>query len=150
MSKIGEWLKDTFVGEGADEGEMTEDVRGEDAAGEPEIKKAPIRRASNNPNNVVNINQTIQLQVVLEHPESYEQATEIAEHINSKAAVVLNLESTNKDVARRILDFLTGVAFANGGKVQRVSNSTYIIIPNNVGLVGGEIMGELESNGIYI
>ena len=53
--------------------------------------------------------------------------------------VVLNLEDTNKDMARRILDFLSGVAYANRGKIKRVATNTYIIIPSNVDLTGDDL-----------
>jgi len=62
--------------------------------------------------------------------------------------VVLNLESTNRDTARRLLDFLSGVAYAISGKIQRIANNTYIIAPFNVGL-SGDVMDELENSGIY-
>ena len=61
-------------------------------------------------NKVVNIHATAQLQVVLVKPEQYENAREIADHLREKRTVVLNLESTNKDTARRLLDFISGVA----------------------------------------
>ncbi len=64
--------------------------------------------------------------------------------------VVLNLEDTKKEVSRRIIDFLSGVAYANGGKIKRVSTSTYIITPYNVDLTGDEVMDELENNGVYV
>ena len=64
--------------------------------------------------------------------------------------VVLNLEETNKDTSRRIIDFLSGVAYANGGKIKRVSTCTYIITPYNVDLTGDEVMDELENNGVYV
>ena len=63
-------------------------------------------------------------------------------------AVVLNLESANKDVARRILDFLSGVAYANDGQIKKVANCTFIITPYNVGLMG-DLLDELENNGLY-
>ena len=64
-------------------------------------------------NKVVNIHTTTQLQVVLVKPDRFENAAEIADHLREKRTVVLNLESTNKDIARRLLDFLSGVAYAN-------------------------------------
>ena len=97
---------------------------------------------------VVNIHTTTQLQVVLVKPERYENATEIADHLKEKRTVVLNLESTNKDAARRILDFLSGVAYANEGQIKRVANSTFIITPYNVDFVG-DLLDELESNGVF-
>jgi cell division inhibitor SepF len=77
-------------------------------------------------NKVVNIHATAQLQVVLVKPERFENSTEIADHLRDKRTVVINLESTNKDVARRVLDFLSGVAYAQDGKIKKVAVSTYI------------------------
>ena len=65
---------------------------------------APARRPADK---VVNINTTTQLQVVLVKPEKFENASDIADHLRDKRTVVLNLESTNKDIARRLIDFLS-------------------------------------------
>ena len=99
-------------------------------------------------NKVVNIHATAQLQVVLVKPERFDDASAIADHLNAKRTVVLNLESSNKDVARRILDFLSGVAYANDGQIKKVANCTYIITPYNVGFMG-DLLDELENNGLY-
>ena len=99
-------------------------------------------------NKVVNIHTTTQLQVVLVKPERFENASEIADHLREKRTVVLNLESTNKDIARRLLDFLFGVAYANEGKIKKVAISTYIITPYNVDILG-DLIDELENNGLY-
>ena len=99
-------------------------------------------------NKVVNIHTTTQLQVVLVKPERFENASEIADHLRDKRTVVLNLESTNKDIARRLLDFLSGVAYANEGKIKKVAISTYIITPYNVDILG-DLIDELENNGLY-
>ena len=100
-------------------------------------------------NKVVNIHTTTQLQVVLVKPERFENASEIADHLREKRTVVLNLEQTNKEIARRLLDFLSGVAYANGGKIKRVATNTFIITPYNVDLTGDDVMDELENNGVY-
>ena len=99
-------------------------------------------------NKVVNIHATAQLQVVLVKPERFDDASAVADHLNAKRTVVLNLESSNKDVARRILDFLSGVAYANNGQIKKVANCTYIITPYNVGFMG-DLLDELENNGLY-
>ena len=70
-------------------------------------------------NKVVNINTTTQLAVVLVKPDRFENAAEIADHLKDKRTVVLNLEQTNKDIARRLVDFLSGVAYANEGKIKK-------------------------------
>ena len=100
-------------------------------------------------NRVVNIHTVTQLSVVLVKPEKYENAAEVADHLKDKRTVVLNLEQTNRDIARRLLDFLSGVAYANEGKIKKVANSTYIITPYNVD-IQGDLIDELENNGLYL
>ena len=102
-----------------------------------------------NAGRVVNINATTQLQVVLVKPDRFDQASEIADHLRDKQAVVLNLESTNKDVARRLVDFLSGCAYALDGKIKKIAISTYIITPYNVDIVG-DLIDELENSGLYL
>jgi len=99
-------------------------------------------------NKVVNIRAATQLQVVLVKPERFEDASSIADHLREKRTVVLNLESTNGDIARRILDFLAGASYAQEGKVKKVAISTYIITPYNVDILG-DLIDELENNGLY-
>lgn len=100
-------------------------------------------------NRVVNIHTVTQLSVVLVKPEKYENAADVADHLKDKRTVVLNLEQTNRDIARRLLDFLSGVAYANEGKIKKVANSTYIITPYNVD-IQGDLIDELENNGLYL
>ena len=93
-------------------------------------------KAEDRRNKVVNIHATTQLKVVLVKPERFEMASEIADHLKDKRTVVLNLESTNKDVARRLVDFLSGCAFALDGNIQKVAISTYLVTPYNVEVLG--------------
>ena len=99
-------------------------------------------------NKVVNIHTTTQLQVVLVSPTRFENASEIADHLRDKRTVVLNLEQTDKNIARRLIDFLSGVAYANEGTIKKVALSTYIITPYNVEILG-DLIDELENNGLY-
>ncbi|MBQ3417219.1 MAG: cell division protein SepF [Ruminococcus sp.] len=108
----------------------------------------PVR--SSRRNNVVNISATAKLQVALFKPERFgEETRNIADELIKTHTVVLNLENTNKDMARRIIDFLSGVAYANRGKIKKVATSTFIIIPNNVDLTGDDLLDELEHSGVY-
>ena len=97
---------------------------------------------------VLNIHATTQLKVVLVKPERFEAASEIADHLKEKRTVVVNLESTHKDIARRLIDFLSGVAYAGEGKIKKVAANTYIITPYSVD-IQGDLIDELESNGMY-
>ena len=106
----------------------------------------PIREGQND--KVVNIHTTTQLQVVLVKPECFENASEIADHLREKRSVVLNLESANKEIARRLVDFLSGVTYAQDGKIKRIASGTYIITPYNVDIMG-DLIDELENNGLY-
>ena len=107
------------------------------------------RRTDDRRNKVVNIHATTQLKVVLVKPERFENASEIADHLKEKRTVVINLEDTNKDVARRLVDFLSGVAFAIEGKIKKVAANTYIITPYHVDIMG-DLIDELENNGLYL
>lgn len=109
----------------------------------------PQRAAPKKDNKVVNIHTTTAVQVVLSKPERFEQAAEIADHLRERRTVVMNLETTNKDVAKRLVDFLSGVAYANDGKIKKVAINTYIITPYNVDIMG-DLIDELENNGVYI
>ena len=104
---------------------------------------------SSTQNKVVNIHTTAQMQVVLVKPDRFDNVSDIAEHLRSKHAVVLNLEATNKDVARRLVDFLSGCAYALDGKIKKIALNTYIITPYNVDIVG-DLIDELENSGVYL
>ena len=86
--------------------------------------------------------------MVLVKPEQFENAREIADHLNMKKTVVLNLESANNETSRRLIDFLSGVAYANSGRLQKIASSTFIVIPYNVEM-RGEILDEIENSGIF-
>lgn len=117
-------------------------------AGAASARAAEEPDAERKANKVVNIHATTQLQVILVKPEQFEDASGIADHLNAKRTVVLNLESATKELSRRLLDFLSGVAYANNGQIKRVANSTFIITPYNVDIMG-DLIDELENNGVY-
>ena len=144
MSIIDELKKWTHPYEDEDEEfEDFEETPRRDSFEDRRAKAAEDRRGK-----VVNIHATTQLQVVLVKPERYENASEIADHLRDKRTVVLNLEKTQKDVARRLLDFLSGVAYAQEGKIKKVALQTYIVTPYNVDIMG-DLIDELENNGLY-
>ncbi|MDE5753272.1 MAG: cell division protein SepF [Oscillospiraceae bacterium] len=100
--------------------------------------------------NIVSIQATAQLQVVLVKPEVFTDAKAIADHLISRKTVVLNLETASPENRRRIIDFLVGVSYAISGSLKPVANLTYIITPYNVGFIGDDLAAELESNGVII
>lgn len=72
--------------------------------------------------------------VILVQPENFDCATAIANNLRQGNAVVLNCESTDKDVARRVVDFLSGCAYALDGGIKKAANNVYILVPRNVGV----------------
>lgn len=103
---------------------------------EPQPKKEPrIFQADRKSRNM---SVASQMQVVIVKPDHFEDVTMIADHLNAKKSVVLNLEAANRETSRRIIDFISGVAYANKGSIRRVANSTFMIAPSDV-----DVMGEL-------
>ena len=79
-------------------------------------------------NKVVNMPQT-QVKMVISQPTSFEQAEEICNYLKNRKSVIVNLEYVNKDVARRIVDVMSGAVQALDGHIQKVSNSIFLIAP---------------------
>lgn len=99
---------------------------------------------------VVNLRNSSKLQVVLFKPEKFGQETRaIADELLKMHTVVLNLENAESDVSRRIIDFLSGVAYANDGKIKRVATDTFIITSYNVDMTGEEALESNDSNINY-
>ena len=86
------------------------------------------------------------LEIKIVKPENFDSVARIAELLMSKKTVVLNLEETNKEVGRRLLDFLKGVSFAIGGQMKLASEKTYVITPNASILADSSIKAEDNSD----
>lgn len=100
--------------------------------------------------NVINMHDDTKVQFVLFKPENFDkEVTTMADEFIKRNTVILNMEQTNKDIGKRIIDFLSGVAYAHNGKISRVSEDTYIVMPSNVRLSGEDVMDEVESDNIY-
>lgn len=97
---------------------------------------------------MVNINATTKLAVVLVKADQFNNVADIADHLKNKMTVVLNLETTDKETSKRMLDFMSGVTYAIEGKIKRVANDTYLITPLDVEIVGDDLISELENSGM--
>ena len=78
---------------------------------------------------IVNMPQTQQVRMVISQPTSFEQAEEICSYLKNRKSVIVNLEYVNKDVARRIVDVMSGAVHALDGHIQKISNSIFLIAP---------------------
>ena len=80
-------------------------------------------------NKVVGMPGVQQVKVIISQPNSFEQSEEICEHLKEKKSIIVNLEYVNKDVARRIIDFISGAVYALDGNIQKISNSIFLVAP---------------------
>ena len=86
--------------------------------------------------------------VLLFSPKSFDEAGELVGYLQQELTVVMTLESLPAETARRLLDFLSGIAYALGGKITPVSAKTYFITPQNVDVLGAQAE-QPESSGHY-
>ena len=116
----------------------------------PIQKREPVRTAfSYRKSKTVAFNTGDNMQLVLVKPERFEDVTGIADHYCAKKTIVLNLERADRDLSRRIIDFLSGVAYANHGNIRKVANSTFIIVARDVDIMGELMLDELGESKLY-
>ena len=110
-----------------------EDVYDYENEDEEEVEDKKIFGRRNNNNKVVNMPQTQgqAIKMVISQPTSFEQSDEICSFLKEKKSIIVNLEYVNKDVARRIVDFISGGVYALDGYIQKVSNSIFLVAPSN-------------------
>ena len=96
-------------------------------------------------NKVVNMPQVQQIKMVISQPTTFEQSEEICNYLKDKKSVIVNLEYVNKDIARRIVDFISGAVHALDGHIQKVSNSIFLIAPINYEIANEMAREEIKS-----
>ena len=96
-------------------------------------------------NKIVNMPQVQSVKMVITQPTSFDQSEEICNYLKEKKSIIVNLEYVNKDVARRIIDFLSGAVHALNGHIQKVSNSIFLIAPVNYDIESDLAREELKN-----
>ena len=89
-------------------------------------------------------------EVVLFHPASFNDTSKAADDLRNRKAVIVNMENVDKAMARRVVDFLSGCAYALDGKVKKVAQSTYLFCPHNMEVVGDLENLQTEAEASYI
>ena len=97
---------------------------------EDEVEDRKIWGRRNN-SKVLNMQATQQVKMVISQPTSFEQSEAICDLLKEKKSVIVNLEYVNKDVARRVVDFISGAVHALDGHIQKISNSIFLIAPTH-------------------
>lgn len=113
---------------------------------EEEVEEKKLFGRKNN-NKVVNMPQTQSqaIQMVISQPTNFEQSEEICRFLKDKKSIIVNLEYVNKDVARRIVDFISGGVYALDGYIQKVSNSIFLVAPSNYEITNEMARDEMKS-----
>ena len=113
---------------------------------EEEEDKKRFGRKNNN-NKVVSMpqQQTNAIKMVISQPTTFEQSDEICSFLKEKKSVIVNLEYVNKEVARRIVDFISGGVYALDGYIQKVSNSIFLVAPSNYEITNEMAREEMKS-----
>ncbi len=130
MNRLGELFK---TEEEYDENEEFEEYDEDEDQPVPAPSQAPKASAVSRPTGGIS-SAALEMKVV--KPERFDEVRSIGEHLLARRTVVLNLEETNKETTKRIIDFLCGVVFAIDGQVKKVANATYVVTPKNVDVSG--------------
>jgi len=85
------------------------------------------------------------IKMVISQPTTFEQSDEICSFLKERKSVIVNLEYVNKDVARRIVDFISGGVYALDGYIQKVSNSIFLVAPSNYEITNEMAREEIKS-----
>ncbi|GAB6173529.1 cell division protein SepF [Paradesulfitobacterium aromaticivorans] len=116
--------------------EVKEDATREDAR--------PGRRSAQ----VLSIHSQKQMKVVVMEPHSFEDAQNIADQLKNRRPVIVNLENAERNLAKRVVDFISGTTYALNGNMQKVGNGIFLFVPSNVD-ISGETRDELKDRGIF-
>lgn len=117
-----------------------EPEQGEYYEEETEAEQAPAARPAGQFG--ISSGSSIEMKVV--KPEKLESVSQIADQLLARKTILLNLEETNKETSRRLIDFLNGVAYAISGTLKKVANNTYVITPSNVEVSGEQLHDSQE------
>lgn len=96
-------------------------------------------------NKIVSMPQPQSVKMVITQPTSFDQSEEICNYLKERKSIIVNLEYVNKDVARRIVDFLSGAVHALDGYIQKVSNSIFLVAPANYDISSDLAREELKN-----
>jgi len=113
---------------------------------EEEYETQPFEpRTTKNKSNVVSIHSQKNSRVILFEPRSFDDAQELADHLRSRRAVIVNMQRVRPEVAIRIVDFLSGTVYALNGSISKLGPSIYLCTPDSMEIQGSisEIMSDL-------
>ncbi|HVJ48214.1 cell division protein SepF [Desulfitobacterium sp.] len=117
-----------FADDEVDEELMEEEER------EKEVQEG--RPSSRKGAQVVSIHSQKQVKVVVLEPTTFDESQNIADQLKNRRPVIVNLENVDHNLAKRIVDFVSGATYALGGNMQKVGQGIFLFVPNNVDISG--------------
>lgn len=131
--------------------DLEEDYIEEEVDEEPEVrvKREPVQRRSFMEKRTASQNTNGAMKVVIVRPEMFEDVAGIADHLVQGKTIVLNLETANRDIARRVVDFMSGAAYALSCKLKKIANNTFIIVPENTDVAGELMLDDFSEHNYY-
>ncbi|HZK18648.1 MAG TPA: cell division protein SepF [Clostridia bacterium] len=97
---------------------------------------------------VLSLHAQRQLRVVVSEPKSFDEVQVIANNLKERRPVIVNLENADKELAKKVVDFVSGATYALNGSMQKIGNGIFLFVPDNIG-ISGNIKEELQEKGIF-
>ena len=132
-----------LASDNGEENENEEMFEVEDEREEEEVEERGLFGAKKS--KIVNMPQVQSVKMVIKQPTTFEQSEEICNYLKERKSIIVNLEYVNKDVARRIIDFLSGAVHALNGHIQKISNSIFLVAPVNYDIESDLAREELKN-----
>lgn len=145
MAKLINKMLNLVGWESEDEFEQEQEEEMVEEYEKPQFTQYSIKRQQNK---VVNIHSASQVKVVIMQPETFDDAQDVSNHLKDKKPIIVNLEFLEKELAQRIVDFLSGSVYALDGNIQKISNGIFLVAPHNVDIMG-DFNDELKNKGVF-
>jgi len=84
------------------------------------------------------------MRVVVVEPSNFDEVQQVADHLKERRPVIVNLEAAPVELARRIVDFLSGTVYALDGGLERIGEAIFLMVPSNVSVEANGFTGVRE------
>jgi cell division inhibitor SepF len=102
-----------------------------------EEEESPQKKGGRHKATLISLPSPKKQEIVVLEPLSLDEARQVADQLKSRKSIIVNVKKADKDIARRIVDFLSGICYALDGHVQLIAESIFVFVPSNVGIVLG-------------
>lgn len=128
-----------FEDEGQDEESRLREERFENEEAAPGVKKK---------GQLLSLHSQRQVNVVITEPKSFDEVQSITDNLKNRRPVVVNLEKADQDLAKRVVDFVSGATYALNGSLQKVGNGIFLFVPSNMG-IASELKEQIQERGAF-